>query len=375
MDRTTKVAVIRTDRRRGGVAEALALIADDLRTRVQADPAPIIIPSLETPARPWACTHRDTVSATVDAVLAAGAASVTIAGASGGPGHSAAACFDRLGYRSEFWGRPVNFHAADSEGDGWSRIHWISPRGTPVSFRVPSPVALSRCHVSLGIARMHGVFRVGLGLVNLAGILHPADRPMLGARPATGLASIPGIAATTGLMESWRGVVARAWLGVRSVSGGMHLTPPESRRLRAVEEATSRLTALAAFLTPQVSVIDGFVAMQGQGPRHGSSAALRVVIAGTDAVAVDVVAAAAMGFEPMEIPYLRQAHAMGLGIAELRAITTVGDSIAQVRRPLRRHSNDAFLRLVPAPAANRYGRTPRPHFGVVPSRSQASQAD
>ena len=30
LDRTTKVAVIRTDRRRGGVAEALALIADDL---------------------------------------------------------------------------------------------------------------------------------------------------------------------------------------------------------------------------------------------------------------------------------------------------------------------------------------------------------
>ena len=40
MDNTIKVAVVRTDRRRGGVAEALALIAQDLGSRVRDDPRP-----------------------------------------------------------------------------------------------------------------------------------------------------------------------------------------------------------------------------------------------------------------------------------------------------------------------------------------------
>ena len=64
----------------GAVAEALALLADDLRRRVAADPNPVIVPNLDTPSRPWACTHRDTVSAAADAVLSAGARSIAIAG-------------------------------------------------------------------------------------------------------------------------------------------------------------------------------------------------------------------------------------------------------------------------------------------------------
>ena len=34
MDQTVKVAVVRGDRRRGAVAQALALIAEDIRARV-----------------------------------------------------------------------------------------------------------------------------------------------------------------------------------------------------------------------------------------------------------------------------------------------------------------------------------------------------
>jgi uncharacterized protein (DUF362 family) len=375
LDRTTKVALIRTDRRRGGVAEALALIADDLRERIQVTHAPIIIPSMETPETPWACTHRDTVSATVDAVLAAGANSITVAGSSAGRGSPASACFDRLGYRSELWGRPVDFHATDSEHEGWCRISWIGPRGEPVSFRVPSPVAASRCRISLSVPRTHGVFRLGLGLPGLSAILHPHDRHLVGARPATSIDSIPGQAAAVGLLQSCRGMAARAWLGVRSVSGGMRLTPPESKRLQEALEATSRLATLAAFLPSSICVIDGFDVMQGEGPRHGGRLRVGFVIASTDAVAADAVAAAVLGYDPREIPYLRQAHALGLGTAEPATITIVGDAIARARRPIRRHSSDAFLRLVPGPAAKSPGRTPGPHFGSVPRQGRVGRAE
>ena len=120
---------------------------------------------------------------------------------------------------------------------------------------------------------------------------------------------------------------------------------------------------------PRVSLIDGFAAVEGEGP--GSADALRsgTVIAGTDAVAVDAVAAAIMGFEPMEIAYLRQAEVMGLGTADLAAITIVGDPASASRRRFRRHSSDPLLRLVSSSAARGTG-APRPHFGSVPARSQ-----
>jgi uncharacterized protein (DUF362 family) len=155
MDNAIKVAVVRSDRRRGAVAEALALIAADLRQRVQADPTAVIIPNMDNPDRPWACTHHDTLSATVDAVLAAGASSITVAGAIGHPARSST-LLDKLGYRSELWGRPAKVRDVEFKLEHWTTIRGISPRGEPISFRVPSVVAASRCRISLGVARTHG---------------------------------------------------------------------------------------------------------------------------------------------------------------------------------------------------------------------------
>jgi hypothetical protein len=74
-----------------------------------------------------------------------------------------------------------------------------------------------------------------------------------------------------------------------------------------------------------------------------------------------------MGIPPMEVSYLRHAHAMGVGTADLSAITIVGDPISGKPRRIRRHSSDPLLRLagsLPAPAAS----LPRPHFGMSTSR-------
>ena len=319
MDNPIKVAVVRTDRRRGGVAEALALIADDLRPRVQNDLHPVVIPNLDNPRRPWTCTHRDTLSAAADALLDAGASSITVVGEPGQRGRNPGDPVDRLGYRAELWNRPARFHEieGDAGDEPWSTIPWVGMSGEARTLRVPAWVAASRCRVALGVAKTHDVFRVGLGLANLAGVLHHDDRILPGRGRGVCGSLLPGRGWAAGLLESWRGSLLRAWLAMRTISGGMRLTGPERRRLEAVERATDGLITLAAFLMPTVSLIDGFVAAEGEGPRHGRRAPLGTIIAGTDAVAVDAVAAAAMGFEPLEIAYLRLAQAMGLGTADL----------------------------------------------------------
>ncbi len=148
MDNTIKVAVVRSDRRRGAVAEAFALIADDVRRRVKADSRPVIVPNLDYPARPWTCTHRDTLSAAADAILGAGASSLTIAAGTGRRGHPTGDQFDRLGYRAELWRRPATFLDLDSDaGDGagpWTTVPWIGPRGEPVSLRICARVTAAR---------------------------------------------------------------------------------------------------------------------------------------------------------------------------------------------------------------------------------------
>jgi uncharacterized protein (DUF362 family) len=372
MDSAIKVAVVRSDRRRGAVAEALALLSDDLRRRLAVDPNPVILPNLDTPSKPWACTHRDTISATADAVLGAGAASIAIAGSAQPMQPRTPDPRVILGYHSELWGREATFPDLADTPDFWSTIRWIGGRGGPVSIRVPAHIAASRCLISLGVARTHGVFRVGLGLTNLTSVVPREDRGTVGWRSDPSIAFLPVVASLLGMVQPWRGWLVRAWLSVRSVAGGMRPTRRERVMLDQVERATDRLIELAALLLPRFSLIDGFSGMQGEGPRYGGRVPLGTVIAGNDAVAVDAVAASLMGFEPMEIGYLRQAQAMGLGMADLSAITVVGDPMSQLRRRFRRHASDRLLRLARSPGATvRQGRSPRPHFGAVPSQRQA----
>ena len=126
---------------------------------------------------------------------------------------------------------------------------------------------------------------------------------------------------------------------------GNSLTPkPRLGYLRSVEAMNRNLVALSRMVMPHVSVVDGFHAMHREGPRHGTPIRLGTVIAGTDAVAVDAVAAAVMGFDPRSIGYIRYADEAGLGVADLGSIAILGDPIASVARPCVPHSNHVVQR-------------------------------
>jgi len=242
--------VVRGDRRRGAVAEALCLIAHDLKERVGHDPVPVILPDLQNPDRAWSCTHVDTLSATADALLAAGASALRVVGGLGDPERQAGHPVGRLGYTAELWGRPVQFAGLGPSVERWNPIRWFGPDGVPVAVRVHPLVAACRCRISLAVARTHETFRVGLGLANLIGSLHPDDLAAI--RPDRGAGgSRPGShGPIRALLESGRGKLVDAWMALRSVSGGMRLTSRERRHVADVEESTRRLVALSAFLRP-----------------------------------------------------------------------------------------------------------------------------
>ena len=77
---------------------------------------------------------------------------------------------------------------------------------------------------------------------------------------------------------------------------------------------------LAAFFKPRLTVLDAYRVLVRNGPQGGriSDTELRkTVVAGTDPVAVDVVAASLFGVAPAELPYLGLARERGLGETDL----------------------------------------------------------
>jgi len=76
------------------------------------------------------------------------------------------------------------------------------------------------------------------------------------------------------------------------------------------------------------TVMDGTVAGDGAGPRTMIPRVKNLILAATDSVAIDAIAARLMGFDPLSIPFLRMAHERGLGIADPRHIELVGDDVS-----------------------------------------------
>jgi hypothetical protein len=80
------------------------------------------------------------------------------------------------------------------------------------------------------------------------------------------------------------------------------------------------------------AVMDGTFAGDGPGPRCMIPHVKNVMLASADQVAIDAVAAKLMGFDPMEIKFIRLAHELGLGCGGPARIEIVGDVDAAEER-------------------------------------------
>lgn len=75
------------------------------------------------------------------------------------------------------------------------------------------------------------------------------------------------------------------------------------------------------------AIADGTLAGNGAGPRTMHPVEKNILIASSDSVAMDAVAARLMGFDPFEIGYLRECAERGLGNVDEADIEIVGDDV------------------------------------------------
>lgn len=98
-----------------------------------------------------------------------------------------------------------------------------------------------------------------------------------------------------------------------------------------IHEVMVDLMLMQKELHPSVfAVMDGAVSGDGAGPRTMIPRVTDYILASFDSVAIDSTAARMMGYNPLEIPYLKMCDDMGLGQARKENIEIVGADLENV---------------------------------------------
>lgn len=96
-------------------------------------------------------------------------------------------------------------------------------------------------------------------------------------------------------------------------------------RGRNVETFCRMIVGIYHRLKPVVNIIDGIVAMEGQGPLNGTAKQVGYLIAGTDPVVCERVCCEMVGFDPRNLPLLKVAVQVGSAVGFDDPIEIIGD--------------------------------------------------
>ncbi|MEK6860746.1 MAG: DUF362 domain-containing protein, partial [Nanoarchaeota archaeon] len=113
---------------------------------------------------------------------------------------------------------------------------------------------------------------------------------------------------------------------MKNAFGGL-ITEKRHHCHRKIHEVLVDLLKIQKDIHPGLfAVADGTVCGDGKGPRTMIPKIKNYILASEDQVAIDAVSAKMMGFDPMKIKFIRLAHDLGLGNADLDTIDIVGIS-------------------------------------------------
>jgi len=274
-----KASVVKAEDRATGVRNALELIHDQI---VIPDKPVMVKPNFVTTSNQLAATHVDSTRATLTYLTELGVSEFIIAvGPAIGTPESG---FDNYGYRDlqkEFSLEFLDLNTDDRIPVSAFDDH-LNPQTLYMSKRLSESYVVSVCPM-----KTHNNVVVTLGLKNiLVGTLSGREQKVK----------------------------------IHKGSKAINLT----------------LAKIAQHVEPDLTVIDGVVGMQGNGPIDGFEMPSKVVVASHHGIAADVVGLQIMGYKLEQVGYLR--YAMELRKLNLDDIEVVGSSIADVQVEYEDHS-------------------------------------
>lgn len=97
-------------------------------------------------------------------------------------------------------------------------------------------------------------------------------------------------------------------------------------------EFSKSLVDILEIVKPRLNIMDAVFGMEGKGPSFGEKRFMGAIMASVDAVALDAVASASIGYKPFEIETTRIAHERGLGQGDLGQIEIKGTRLNEIKQ-------------------------------------------
>lgn len=281
-----RVALVRGEDRYSNVLRTLGFIEDEIKPQLEVKKRVLIKPNFVVVDQQLAATHVDAVRAVLDVVTKFTDQQITIGeGAAEGPTEVG---FERYGYydlKNEY-----NIRFIDLNKDDAVEVEIFDSNLNPMPIKVARTVMDSDFRISVAPLKTHDTVIVTLALKNMV------------------VGSLCGVEAMTSIHQGYPAI-------------------------------NKSLFKLAQIIPPHLAVIDGFEAMEGEGPASGTPVDMKIALAGTDFLAVDTVGTNLMGFDINDIGYLFYCREAGLGEGDMSKIELVGNaSLEECRRKFKSHS-------------------------------------
>ncbi len=315
------VALAKGDDRASNITRALELISDqiDLSGRRQV----FIKPNLVSCSHQLAATHCEALRAVLEFVRQRYAGPIILGE---GTGMAALQGFREFGYQE--LARQYDVELADLNLGEWVPATAYDRHLRPLPVRLARQVVESDFRISVCPAKTHDSLFVTLSLKNMimGSLFHQV--PFGASGEARGLVRtlyrrVPAwVKYSPPLMALKQAVVGRT---------------PSDRVAMHQSLATHHLNLyqLAPLVAPHLAVIDGFQAMEGDGPGAGDPVDWRVAVASTDFVAADCLTTRLMGFDLRDVGYLYYCQRAGLGAGDLQDMEIRGEQVTVCSRRFR----------------------------------------
>ncbi len=115
-----------------------------------------------------------------------------------------------------------------------------------------------------------------------------------------------------------------------------------------IRDLSELLADIYSIRPPDLTIMDGIVSMEGNGPTSGTPKRVGKILASTNAVALDAVMCRIMGLPPEEVHHIRYASQGGLGPIDTDSIEIVGERPERVpfKLPMRIKRLNFVARLI-----------------------------
>jgi len=317
----SRVALIKGLNRYRNIVQALECIEEEIKL----PPDGLLIkPNFVSTRNQLAATHVEGVRALLDFLKPRYRGSITI-----GEGAGLTDTFE--GFRNFDYMRLTEEYGVrliDLNRDRWVKVKVYDRNLAPLELRLAKTAWESPYRISISPPKTHDTVIITLSLKNM----------IMGSLICDQRAGNTTLFHTlSGLTPSWMKRVPLLDGVKREVSTTL-LRSDKSAMHQGYPAINLNLYALAKHIPPHLSIIDGFLGMEGLGPGHGEAVELGVAIASTDFLAADTVAAKVMGYDVDEIGYLYYCKLKGLGVGDLERIEIVGNApLEDCIHPFRPH--------------------------------------